>query len=313
MHRPLLLILTIAMFQLSAKTEAQTTLAFWNVENYFDLQHDEGKQDLDFTPAGANHWTPKRYAKKRNGIYKVVAALKWPIVMGLSEVENDAVLRDLCLGTPLRQYQYQFIHFESADRRGIDCALLYRPDSFNPIESRPISVSDSVNQFFTRDILLVGGLLNNQDTLYLLVNHWPSRQGGGKAEYYRSRIAMRLLQLLDSMTLAHPQAWIVAMGDFNADPLNPCFSDFAQRNYYFPMASLPSGTGSYKYHEFWSYIDQFISTRPCAAHAFELPALLQADDRYLGGKPFRTYLSMRYLGGYSDHLPIVLEFDGEQH
>ena len=131
-----------------AQDEGRWTMAFWNVENYFDTQHDTLKEDMEFTPTGKNHWTAKRYADKRNKIYKMVAAMQWPVVVGLAEVENDRVLRDLCRYTPLRRYGYEFVHYESPDRRGVDCALLYRKELFTVFESQRIDVSDSTEGRF---------------------------------------------------------------------------------------------------------------------------------------------------------------------
>lgn len=288
------------------------TIAFWNCENYFDTQHDTLKDDYAFTPSGDNHWTPKRYADKRNKIYKIIAAMKWPVAVGLAEVENDRVLRDLCLGTPLRKKGYNFVHFESPNPRGADCALLYREKIFHLLETKQISVSDSDAEFYTRDILMVGGILDN-DTCYLLVNHWPSKLGGAFADQQRLAIAYRLRYLMDSLQRSHPDALILAMGDFNASPEEEAISKglgFGRSNrnssgFYNLMASLPKGTGSYKYQDSWSYIDQFISNRELPVEIFSPDFMLSDDPKHLGKKPFRTYLGMRYLGGYSDHLPII--------
>ena len=201
-----------------AQDEGRWTMAFWNVENYFDTQHDTLKEDIEFTPTGKNHWTAKRYADKRNKIYKMVAAMQWPAVVGLAEVENDRVLRDLCRFTPLRNQGYEFVHYESPDRRGIDCALLYRKEVFEVFESRRIDVSDSSEGFYTRDILMVGGVLGGGDSCYVFVNHWPSKRNGAVAERHRMEIARLLLGLMDSIRQTHPRALVLALGAFNSAP-----------------------------------------------------------------------------------------------
>lgn len=287
--------------------------AFWNCENYFDTEHDTLKEDHDFTPAGENHWTPRRYADKRNKIYKLVAAMQYPAIMGMAEVENNRVLRDLCLGTPLRRMHYQFVHYESPDRRGVDCALIYRSDCFRVTESRNIYVSDTAKNFFTRDILLVGGVLSDGDTCFFLVNHWPSKLGGATADYYRMQIARRLLLTMDSLQQTHPSALIMAMGDFNASPEEAAVSKglgfgHRQRNaqgFYNLMHSVNKGSGTYKYQDSWSCIDQMISNRLLAVEILQPDFMLIDDTKYLGRKLFRTYSGMRYIGGYSDHLPII--------
>ena len=292
--------------------DARRCIAFWNVENYFDNHDDPGKDDQDFTPEGNYHWTASRYLDKRNKIYKTLAALGYPAVMGLAEVENDAVLEALCLGTPLRGKGYEAVHYESPDKRGIDCALLYRKDCFHLLESRPIVVSDTAHGFRTRDILLVVGVMGKDDTCCLLVNHWPSKAGGMKANRRRRAVARKLRSTMDSLMRAYPNALVLAMGDFNAAPDEAVIRremGFGRtgRNaegVYNLMAGLPKGEGTYKYQGVWSYIDQMMASRKLSAEVFRPEFLLTDDDRYMGHKPFRTYVGIRYHGGYSDHLPI---------
>ena len=297
-----------------AQDSMRWQMAFWNVENFFDTQHDTLKEDIAFTPMGENHWTAKRYADKRNKIYKMVAAMQWPAIVGLAEVENDRVLRDLCLYTPLRKQGYEFVHYESPDKRGIDCALLYRKGVFKVFESRRIDVSDSTENFYTRDILFVGGVLGEKDSCYIFVNHWPSKRNGAVAERHRIEIARLLLGLMDSLQQEHPTALVLAMGDFIAAPEEDAISkglgfEGGCRNaagLYNLMCKMAVGEGSYKYKDTWSRIDQMIANRELTAEVFAPDFMLTDDTRYMGMKPFRTYSGMRYLGGYSDHLPIIV-------
>ena len=294
------------------------TMAFWNVENYFDTRRDTLKDDCAFTPEGDNHWTPRRYQDKQNKIFKTIAAMQWPVVVGMAEVENDHVLRDLCRNTPLRKMSYDFVHFESPDQRGIDCALLYRKGLFEVFEARNIYVSDTAEGFYTRDLLLVGGVLNDTlgttDTCYILVNHWPSKRGGATADRYRMAIAQRLRHTMDSLQRNHPAALVLAMGDFNATSDEEAISrglgfDGEERNpegFYNLMHSMPRGEGSYKYRDTWSTIDQMIANRKLTVELFAPDYLLVDDEKYMGRKPFRTYTGMTYLGGYSDHLPVMV-------
>ena len=292
------------------------TLAFWNVENFFDTKHDTLKQDYAFTPEGDNHWTYRKYGAKRDGIYKVVAAMKYPVVIGLAEVENDYVLRDLCRYTPLQRYGYDFVHFESPDSRGVDCALLYRQKSFRVFEAWPICVSDTLSGFFTRDILLVGGVFmrgDAEDSCFILVNHWPSKLNGAKAEKHRITIAKKVRGVMDSLIEAHPTASVMAMGDFNSDPYEPPMREMEfdkngknPEGLYNLMFRLPKGEGSYKFQNAWSYIDQIIANRDLCAEVFKPHFMVREDPRYMGEKMFRTSIGMRYVGGFSDHLPIIV-------
>lgn len=339
-------LLCLAHLPLAAQEQAPAVrcrIAFWNVENLFDTQHDTLKEDFEFTPRGDKHWNAKRLSAKTNLISKTLMALGeeadsgeaigndeaelMPILVGLAEVENDRVLRDLCRSTALRRYDYRFMHFESPDRRGIDVALLYRPDRFAVCSARAIGVSDSAADFFTRDLLMVRGVTREGDSLTLFVCHFPSKRGGAAAEEHRARIAARLRLLMDSAAARHPSSTVLAMGDFNSAPDEPCLvqglgltAGAAAPPFVNLMSGLPAGQGSYCYRGDWSYIDQFLIsagalTRGDAAalhvedgvaHVFRHWALLSSDPRRLDSRPRATYQGPRYLGGASDHLPIFL-------
>ena len=311
-----LLLLLFSVVSLRAQDIPRWSVAFWNVENFFDTKDDTLKADEAFTPQGDNHWTSKRYADKRDKIYKVVAAMGWPAVMGMAEVENDWVLKDLCYFTPLRKFKYEFVHFDSPDERGIDCALIYRSDLFKGTEARPIGGSDSAEAFFTRDILMVGGVLTDKqgtDTCFFFVNHWPSKLGGAVADRHRIEIGQRLMAIMDSVQQAHTGALVLAMGDFNASLEEESvrkglgFDGVSTNDQGFCnlMFQIPKGSGSYKYHDTWSCIDQMIANRDLEVEIFARDYLLTDDPKYLGKKLNRTYVGLHYQGGFSDHLPLI--------
>lgn len=292
---------------------------FWNVENYFDPRHDTSKLDEQFTPEGELRWTWKRFYNKRNGIAKVIAAAsgtEWqpPVIVGLAEVENDYTLYTLCSETPLRKLDYKYIHFESPDRRGIDCALLYRSSRFTPFLAHPISISDTSRDFYSRDLLIVGGRLDEEDSIYLIVCHLPSKLGGFAAGLHRKEAARILLHTMDTLQAHHPEAGIVVMGDFNMDSHEAEFQELFGMN---PQGEnpqgwkdllwkIPKGTGSYKYHGLWNCIDHVISNIDGMTAEVFAPKFLLADDKtYHGLCPFRTYHAYRYQGGFSDHLPVL--------
>ena len=311
----LILLLILLPPMLWGQEDARWTMAFWNVENLFDTQHDTLKDDCAFTPQGDNHWTAKRYADTRNKIYKMIAAMGNPVLVGMAEVENDRVLNDLCRYTPLRKRGYEYVHYESPDVRGVDCALLYRSERFCVLEKGRIEVSDSGEHFYTRDILMVGGVVVPEgDTCYVMVNHWPSKLNGHMAESRRMKIACRLRAVMDSVQRAHPGALVVAVGDFNAAPEEEAISvgmgfGDGERNaegFYNLMAGVEKGTGTYKYRDAWSCIDQVIANRKLDVEIFAADFMMVDDEKYMGKKLFRTYSGMKYLGGYSDHLPIKI-------
>ncbi|MDR2556726.1 MAG: endonuclease [Bacteroidales bacterium] len=318
-------------------------IAFWNVENFFDCVDDTLKNDNDFTPFGIRAWGRKKYDAKCVSLYKVIAALnaeKPLIVCGLAEVENARVLRDLCLGTPLRFLNFNFVHYDSPDPRGIDVALLYRKDLFTVLYSCAVPLvysGDSVSH--TRDILYVRGVANRSDTQHLFICHFPSKFGGALETENKRYQAGRLLRFcIDTLFAANPQAQVIAMGDFNGEPNEkplqdgigfglPLLNSSGDTSILFNlMLPFAGKQGSHKYHEKWSIIDQIIvtnnirlritahnnaiiksATAQQEAHIFNRPFLLMPDKNYMGQKVFRTFNGPKYLGGYSDHLPVYID------
>ncbi len=315
------------------KTEI-ARIVFWNVENFFDPSNDSIKNDDDFTPNGINRWTYSRFEKKKNNIYKTLVALggeNMPVMVGLCEIENDWVLQQLCLNTPLRRFSYNLLHYESPDMRGIDVALIYRPEKFHILYSKPIAI-DNPNDvtFKTRDILLVSGILFDKDTLFTLIAHFPSKRGGASSDKKRNYVASKLRNVVDTIVNRHPLSTVIVMGDFNDTPFDNCITkslgvlpdtaNWKTNTLINTMCRIPKNTGTYKYKGDWSCIDQImvsknvilnpdhpISVVGATAHIFAPDFLLIPDTKFLGKKLFRTYAGMKYQGGFSDHLPIYID------
>ena len=311
---------------------------FWNVENFFDTYNNPYRNDDEFTPTGENHWTKEKFQQKRDDIVKTIALVAeqygtFPTLIGLCEVENAYTLNQLAAHTPLAKVGYKFIHKESPDSRGIDVALLYREDTFTPLEKHFYSVG-----FPTRDILYTKGVVNSLDTLHILVNHWPSKSGGEKAsEPRRIAVAQRVKGITDSLLAANPSANILLMGDFNDThnskslkilTENNLPDDSSGRKVLENLAPFAWGAdGTHKYRGVWSTIDQFLVSQgmlECEQEGvlpqwvfcrkemeiFSPEFLLEWDKTYMGIKPRRTYQGPKYLGGVSDHLPIILTLYG---
>ncbi|WP_445204787.1 endonuclease/exonuclease/phosphatase family protein [Tenuifilum sp.] len=312
---------------------------FYNVENLFDPFDDSLTRDDEFTPTGQRYWTWNKMETKINGIYKVIMAVGEfdpPVLVGLCEVENGFVLHKLVNDTPLSKFEYRVVHRESPDPRGIDVALLYRPDRFKVQEREFVPVvfpDDSARK--TREILYVSGMLGS-DTLHVFVNHWPSKYGGElESESGRFAAASTLKRKIDSIRVFYPQARILVMGDLNDEPESaPVVEGLgaSERN----DPNCPSGLiniaailksrgfGSYKYQGTWGIIDQIIVsqsllsgkhrlyTTPQKAAVFESDQLLEPDKQYSGNRPFRTFVGYRYHGGFSDHLPVYIDLLGNQ-
>ena len=312
----------------------------YNVENLFDTCHDAGHDDFEFQPDAARKWTGMRYWRKLDGICRVLAAAGgyMPVDMvALCEVENDSVVRDLCERTMLRRLGYRYMVTNSADARGMDVALLYQSERFKPLFRTDIHLPLMPGERPTRDVLHVGGLLPTGDTLDVLICHLPSRRGGTReAEMRRRRAAQALRRSADSIRRGRSRALLLMMGDFNDGyrsksmagclgveriPDNCVLKDSALYVLSANLKARDGICGTYKYRGVWNDLDQIIvsgtllvphaafRTRRDACRIFA-PAFLTARDDTQGGvRPRRTYLGPAYMGGISDHLPLLLDFE----
>ena len=216
------------------KKFAVRTVAFYNVENLFDTINDPHKFDDDRTPEGADRWTSKVYNDHVHKIAKVISEIgsdvtkHSPDIVGLAEIENEAVVRDLISTEYLRKYNYGIVHYESPDARGVDVALIYKKSVFKPTASFPHPLyltKDDGKPLYTRDQLLVSGELDGE-MIHFIVNHWPSRLGGeAKSRPSREKAAALNKKIIDSLLSKDPNAKVIAMGDFNDDPINSGFKN----------------------------------------------------------------------------------------
>ena len=317
--------------QLSAQKSVR--IAFYNVENLFDLEDDPNTLDEDFTPTGKQQWTAERYQKKLEQLAKVLDAMGDPAFIGLAEVENAKVMEALAEEGLLRESKYDIAHFDSPDLRGIDVGLLYQKKAFKVLEQSYIRITfppDEKGEAYTsRDILYVKGKLKDSgDIIHFFVNHWPSRRGGEQAsEPRRLLVAFKLKEKVDELFAADSLAQIVIMGDFNDEPNNKSVSEVlgaqpfgnpvAGRQLYNCFAAYQGKSlGSYNYRGNWNMLDQIIVSSALASqghtpHASS-PAIFAPEwvmykgDRF-GLSPNRTYGGPNYYGGFSDHLPVFID------
>jgi len=327
-----------ALIFLSFKAAGQSNrlyVAHYNVENLFDTLDDPKKNDEEFLPGGKNNWTAERYEIKLVRLAQVISAMNaasGPDLLGICEIENRQVADDLRRNIHQKGRKYTLVHFESPDNRGIDVGLIYDSKKFKLLASQSLTVTlPGEKPWPTRDVLLVTGQLKNKSRLHVFVNHWPSRSGGQeKSEINRIAAANTVRHAMDSLLKADPNAHILTMGDFNDGP-----SDIAPRQIMgadsLPNGSFPlynpflvlnsdSSQGSYNYRSAWQFIDHIsISTHTFngngklryvsgSAKAEKFDFLLEKEGPF-AGNPWRTYAGSRYLGGYSDHLPVSVQFE----
>ena len=328
--RKLILLTFLIFISCSFLAQNPYKVMFYNVENYFDTKDDPDKNDNDFLPEGKKHWTYSKMEEKRNSIAKVITAVGEgaPVaIVGMCEVENDYVLTSLVKYSPLKNCGYKFIHYDSADKRGIDTALLYDPNQFSPISSRPLR-KDFNDGKLTRDVLYVSGKTSFGDTLHVFVCHAPSRIGGkNKSEHYRVAVMSMVREHCDSIMSINLNANIIIMGDLNDSPIDksisvalgakPLEAPYSNENLYnmFHQFEGNAFIGTHKYQSQWSVLDQIIVSgsfftsdmlKPTSAYIFRAPFLLEEDKRNMNFRPKRTYNGLKYNAGYSDHLPVII-------
>ena len=292
------------------------SVMFWNVENFFDWRNDSTTvSDVEFSAAGERHWTWKRFQAKANAFAK---ALFWveaetghlPDIVGLEEVENAFVLRQVLQKTALRKLDYKYVHFDSPDRRGIDVALLYRSSRLELLDSKPCHLFAADTVMATRDILLCV-FRRDSAKVAVLVNHHPSKYGGAAESEPRRRIAVERLRFLADSLAAIGIERIIAGGDFNDTPNNPVFRLLEPALLPLHMDLFRRGLGTIKYDGKWDLIDHiYVSpalTPLSRMRILRIPFLLTRDTVHSGEKPLRTYTGPRHTGGVSDHLPVLLE------
>lgn len=326
------------VFTQSVLAQKPATIAFWNVENLYDTIDDPSINDAEFLPSAKNAWNSERYNTKLKNTAQVILAINGgvgPDILGMAEVENRGVLVDLTTKTDLKKQKYGIVHFDSPDKRGIDVALIYKTKSFSVLSSShvpvplPMSPMDSAAPRPTRDILVVRGVLNKKDTICILVNHWPSRMGGTKeSEQKRLYAAFQLTNIWDSLVGLYPDDKIIALGDFNDEPTDKSMKacekyklingndTSEQRMFYNLMDSIKaSGDGTHYYKKEKSCLDQILVTpnlRVKKSYYVSSAAIFKPEwifaEVYKGDglSPNRTWAGSRYLGGYSDHLPVYV-------
>jgi predicted extracellular nuclease len=306
--------------------------AFYNLENLFDTNDDPGVRDEEFTPTGANAWTPDKYQKKLHNMAYVISKLArehcpmGPAVLGVSEVENRGVLEDLVKTSEIASMGYEIVHYDSPDRRGIDVGLLYNPRLFQVTSSKayPFILPDNPD-FKTRDQLLVSGILAGE-SFHVIVNHWPSRYGA-KSTNLREFAASITKHIADSIYNADPSAKIVIMGDLNDDPTDKSTrvvlnakknqSEVKPGGLFNTMWGFyDKGIGSLGYQGKWNLFDQIIISESLLgkdrstlkfwkAEIFNRDFLIQQEGKNKG-YPLRTFSGNTFLNGYSDHFPTLI-------
>ena len=312
----LLMLLSAVGLNVMAQESGQMLVMFWNLENFFDwTDQGTGESDAEFSSYGKRHWTRKRFYTKCDAVSKTIFHIgdlygKLPEVIGFAEIENRGVLEKLCSSTLLRKCGYRIVHFDSSDRRGIDVALLYRTTCYNHLSTSLRTPETDGKKLQTRDMLHISLKDLQTDEIYdYIVCHHPSKFGGETSSRPNRLAAMTALkEMCDSLGNRN----IIVMGDFNDVPSAAQF-DMLEESLINKSDSLhAAGRGTIRYEGKWDLIDMFLVSSNIEGHSVmdipEVPFLMTRESRHAGEKPLRTYSGPRYIGGVSDHLPVVLYF-----
>jgi len=307
------------------------TIGFYNCENLYDTINNLEVNDEEFLPNSTNQWTSARFYTKLNHTAQVIASMneqKGPDLLGLCEIENRGVLENLVKDPLIVAKNYQIIHHDSPDLRGIDVALLYNPKTLNVKSNKTYPIhfpNDPTTK--TRDILVVNASTTDLASIFIIVAHFPSRRGGTEeSEPKRLFVAQRIRSICDSLTQKDSTIRLVIMGDFNDEPINKSIGTVLLNPetpghhvaLYNPFITLKqAGQGTIFYKNEWSLFDQIILSynlvnKVKASHYLPNSATINKPDFVLEqtgkfkGAPFRTYVGPKYMGGYSDHMSVYL-------
>lgn len=355
MKRTIFIIALLLAVTLSASAQKEGSsrnyvIGFYNLENLFDIYDDPVKNDDEFLPEGSNKWTETKYKKKLHNMATVIKAMaedngRYHTILGISEIENRLVVEDLVSQPEIADANYQIVHYDGPDRRGVDVALLYKPEQFKYIESESIPYTfgpgskveftlseDEMNAFRTRDILMVRGEIDGED-IAIYVTHLPSRIGG-KGWDLRSRGAEIIYNHSMALMKKYPGIKIAVMGDMNDDPFDSSMAEFLHGKesvtdvtpdgFFNPFwAMIRDGYGSLGYQGVWSIYDQIlvnfnfvnapdgtlkirkIVKDKYYGRIFKKPFMTSQKGQYKG-YPFRTFSNGAFINGYSDHYPTYI-------
>ena len=339
MKKILFTVLFVALFA-AGIAQKPYKIVFYNFENLFDTINDPDTYDEEFTPEGAKGWNSIKYNKKVGNLERVLFDIAaqdrdFPIVIGVSEIENRNVMEDVIAQPKLASANYRIVHFDSPDARGVDVGFYYRPDRFRLEGSAPIPFRmPELPNFRTRDFVTMWGTIDDEP-FFFLVSHWPSRLGGKEAsDPKRISAARQIRAIVDSVQQAVPAAKVVVMGDLNDDATDASVveglsakgrvKDLTPGDMFNPfIALLKAGYGTLAYRDAWNLFDNIIvsgnlvdapagTLRLLKAGSskfyggiFNRPYMIQREGQYMG-YPLRTFVGNNFQNGFSDHFPVYI-------
>ncbi len=301
-------------------------IAFYNAESLYDTVSPPGSADGAWTPQGERQWDTERYRTKIEHIARVIDDLDADLI-AVAEVENENVVRDLMFAM---RSDYNYIHRNSRDRRGMDIVLFYKGSLFYPRRARL-----HAGPGLPREPLVVEGELDGTP-LTLMACHLPSLLNRA-ADRRRALVSLRAAA--DSIREARPEHALIVLGDFNAAPdspdpvrilsISPCPPEGRRRppektdTLLSPFFALSRrGYGSYVYRDRRCLYDHILLSPHLVTDSSKLryegscgifvrDYMVHREGRP-AGYPLRTFRGRTYLGGYSDHLPVFVDLEKQE-
>lgn len=334
-------LIAVMLFCVTASAQkkiAVYAVGFYNLENLFDYTHDEGKNDYQYLPDGSYRWNKMKYEHKLQNMSKVLAEMGTDVLpgigcafIGVSEVENAHCMADLVAQPALKERNFQFVHVEGPDKRGVDCALIYNPALFNVRDVKLVPYKQELEKdstYKTRGFLTVSGEIAGEHVT-AIVCHWPSRAA---TSFYRESAGRQVRVVKDSLLRDDPSCKVFVMGDMNDDPTNKSMTEMlgakgdiekvGADDMYNPWYNIlvKQCTGTLQYRGAWNLFDQIVMTpntinkkgskdfstlKFWKPQIFRRDYLFQTEGRFKGNTK-RTTAGGIWLDGYSDHLPVIV-------
>lgn len=308
--------------------EANELIMFYNVENLYSPDP-KPIHKFDPTISGLRNWDERKYNNKLFKISQVFEFIKQehsylPLFIGLSEIQGEKVINDL-LKSEIFENKFSYIHYDSMDERGIDVALLYDKTKIEIIDSETISYIFEIedqnpeNYDTTRDVLHVKAKYD-EEQINIFVLHLPSKRENDvnkpKRDYILADIRKKIIKLAEN------QEAVILLGDFNENPNDDNLINLLTNDAHLKILTNPF-TELLNNHIYSTFhykdglvFDQILLSNNFFKENFPLKyekayifnhKKISNWDKKFAGRPFRTYAGTRYLGGYSDHFPVLVK------
>jgi len=257
----------------------QYYIAWWNVENLFDVFNSTDRPSWlqNQLRSELKDWNGQILNQKISNLASIISQMNnntGPNILGLCEVENRVVLEKLKYALLPLGRNYDIVHHEMNDQRGIDVAFIYDKDLFHFQESFSHIV---LKRSATRDLFQVNFGTPKGNDLILIGNHWPARSAGVlESEPYRIIAGETLSYWMERIfEIKGNNTAVLAMGDFNDDPFNRSVMEYAlgtnshkkvvyaqsPRLFNLMWPVLGHGMGTYYYNNFPYVFDQFLASK----------------------------------------------------